>query len=181
MGMVNKWPADLLHLLGHGFAAAALSAGNARFPPNHLTRISRTMWWVVGKSPRCHPVEGVSKERLFKRSTAPFRSPLPTRSPVYSFSPPGFGERKPRIGSNGGFEAHKGLHILRIGTLATSPWIQKVKFCWVWYSLHPLGVAGNRWWDLWNGSVSIFCGMRSLTAEEFEIHQSDSGRRRRRR
>ncbi|RRT69357.1 hypothetical protein B296_00016961 [Ensete ventricosum] len=75
----------------------------------------------------CHPVEGVSKERLFKRSTAPFRSSLPTRSPVYSFSPPGFGERKPRIGSNGGFEAHKGLHILRIGTLATSPWIQKRK------------------------------------------------------
>ncbi|URD90516.1 hypothetical protein MUK42_33301 [Musa troglodytarum] len=51
--------------------------------------------------------------------------PLPTRSPVYSFCPPEFGERKPRIGSNGGFEAHKGLHILRIGTLATSPWIQK--------------------------------------------------------
>ncbi|RRT69360.1 hypothetical protein B296_00016962 [Ensete ventricosum] len=47
MGMVNKWPADPLHLLGHGFAAAALSAGNARFPPNHLTRISRTMWWYL--------------------------------------------------------------------------------------------------------------------------------------
>ncbi|THU45344.1 hypothetical protein C4D60_Mb02t16910 [Musa balbisiana] len=31
MGMMNEWLADPLHLLGHGFAAA-LSAGNARFP-----------------------------------------------------------------------------------------------------------------------------------------------------
>ncbi|URE15125.1 hypothetical protein MUK42_11265 [Musa troglodytarum] len=46
---------------------------------------------------------------------------------------------------------------------------------------HCLGAIGIGWWDIWNGSACGVCGMRSLTAAEFEIHPSDSRRKRRRR
>ncbi|URE48598.1 hypothetical protein MUK42_25690 [Musa troglodytarum] len=86
--------------------------------------------------------------------------------------------------------APSGIYISRLITTASEAssgggGLSRATRCEVLWGLGFLALSWcairTRWWNIWNGSVTVFSGMRSLTVEEFEIHESDSRRRSRRR